>query len=237
MRRLLLRELALATPRVTSRWTGREALVLAASPYRDTEALVADVQLAAVTALADEWVAANDGREPMDAERYGQLREAVRTGLEDRVYRVIGQVVATLDAQRELEATIKDATSMFLLNVLTEVRDQLARLVHPGFVSRTPPERLVHLPRYLRAAQRRIERAQDNVHQDANLAWRVGELEEEYEAAATAARHATADPERTAALEEVRWLIEELRVSFFAQQLGTPVKVSEKRIRKLLASA
>jgi len=237
VRQLLLHELALATPRVTSRWTGREALILAASPYRDTEALVTDVQLAAVTALADEWVAADGGREPMGAERYRQLRDAVRAGLEDRVYRVIGQVVATLDAQRELEGTIKDATSMFLLNVLTDVRDQVAKLVYPGFVSRTPPDRLVHLPRYLRAAQRRIERAQDNVHQDANLAWRVAELEEEYEAAASAARHVTADPARTATLEEVRWLIEELRVSFFAQQLGTPVKVSEKRIRKLLSSA
>lgn len=124
-----------------------------------------------------------------------------------------------------------------LLNTLTEVRDQIAWLVHPGFVSQTPPDRLAHLPRYLRAAQRRIERAEDNVHQDANLAWRVAKLVEEYEAAASAARHATADPARSATLEEVRWLLEGLRVSLFAQQLGTPVKVSEKRIRKLLATA
>ncbi|WP_454084434.1 ATP-dependent RNA helicase HrpA [Georgenia sp. Marseille-Q6866] len=237
VRRLLLQETALASGRVTSRWTGREALTLAASPYRDTESLVADVQLAAVTALADEWVAANGGREPMDADRYAQLRDAVRTDLEERVYRVVGHVVAALEAQRELEASVKDATSMFLLNTLTDVRDQAARIIYPGFVSRTPPDRLVHLPRYLRAARRRVERAKDNVHQDANLAWRVGELEEEYEAAASAARHATADPSRAQTLEEVRWLIEELRVSLFAQQLGTPVKVSEKRIRKLLATA
>src|SRR5690606_4201591 len=169
--------------------------------------------------------------------RYGQLRDAVRTGLEERVYRVVGHVVAALEAQRELEAAVKDATSMFLLNTLTDVRDQAGRIIYPGFVSRTPPDRLVHLPRYLRAARRRVERAKDNVHQDANLAWRVGELEEEYEAAASAARHATADPSRAETLEEVRWLIEELRVSLFAQQLGTPVKVSEKRIRKLLATA
>nr|WP_324650521.1 ATP-dependent RNA helicase HrpA [Georgenia sp. H159] len=237
VRRLLLQETALATSRVTTRWTGREALTLAASPYPNTEELVADVQLAAVTALADEWVTARGGREPMDAAEYEELRRAVRAGLEERVYRVIGQVVAALEAQRELEATVKDATSMFLLNTLTEVRDQAARLVYPGFVSHTPPERLVHLPRYLRAARRRIERAQDNVHQDATNAWRVNELEEEYDAAASAARHATSDPSRAATLEEVRWLLEELRVSIFAQQLGTPVKVSEKRIRKLLASA
>ncbi|MEE6286993.1 ATP-dependent RNA helicase HrpA [Georgenia sp. MJ173] len=236
VRHLLLAETALATPRVTTRWTGREALSLAASPYRDTAALVRDVQLAAVTAIADEWVARGAG-EPMDATAYGELRTAVRADLEERVYRIIGQLVATLDAYRGLEAAIRDATSMFLLNTLTDVRDQAARLVFPGFVSATPADRLVHLPRYLRAAQRRIERAQDNVHQDTNLAWQVGEVEDEYQAAVDAARHATAGPDRDATLTEVRWLIEELRVSLFAQQLGTPTKVSVKRLQKLLRSA
>ncbi|WP_418606838.1 DUF3418 domain-containing protein [Georgenia sp. SUBG003] len=183
----------------------------------------------------DEWTAGHGGRQVRDAAAYGELLAHVRARLEERVHQVIRQVVATLDAHRDLEATIKGATSMFLLNTLTEVRDQVAKLVRPGFVSATPPERLVHLPRYLRAAQRRIERAQQNVHQDANLAWTIGELEDAYEAAVDASDRLAPDPARDATLEEVRWLIEELRVSFFAQQLGTPVKVSEKRIRKALA--
>ncbi|MPV37437.1 ATP-dependent RNA helicase HrpA [Georgenia subflava] len=235
LRRLVLTEAALNVQRVTTRWTGKQALTLAASPYPSTEALVADVQLAAVGALVDEWTAERGGGQVRDVETYGRLLAHVRGALEDRVHRVVGQVVATLDAWRELEAAIKDATSMFLLNTLTEVRDQTARLVFDGFVSATPPGQLVHLPRYLRAAQRRVERAQVNVHQDANLAWTVGELEDTYQAAVDAADRLSPDPARDAALEHVRWMIEELRVSLFAQQLGTPVKVSEKRIRKALA--
>ncbi|MFH5821303.1 ATP-dependent RNA helicase HrpA [Georgenia sp. AZ-5] len=235
LRRLVLIETALNTQRVTTRWTGKEALTLAASPYRNTDELVADVQLAAVGALVDEWTAAHGGRPVVDADAHGELVAHVRAHLEERVHRVIGQVVATLEAHRDLEATIKGATSMFLLNTLTEVRDQVARLVYPGFVSATPPGQLVHLPRYLRAAQRRIERAQVNVHQDADLAWKVGELEDAYDTAVEARSRLAPDPASEAGLDRVRWLIEELRVSFFAQQLGTPVKVSDKRIRKALA--
>ncbi|WP_127125415.1 DUF3418 domain-containing protein [Georgenia sp. SYP-B2076] len=235
VRRLVLTQAALNVQRVTTRWTGKQALTLAASPYPTTEALVADVQLAAAGALVDEWTAAHGGHQVVDAAAYRELVAHVRTELEERVHRTVGQVVATLDAQRDLQGVIKSATSMFLLNTLTEVRDQAARLVYPGFVSATPPGQLVHLPRYLRAAQRRVERAQLNVHQDADLAWRVGEIEDAYEAAVAASARLAPDPARDAALVEVRWLIEELRVSFFAQQLGTPVKVSEKRIRKALA--
>ncbi|MFC7404042.1 ATP-dependent RNA helicase HrpA [Georgenia alba] len=234
LRRLVLTETALNPQRITTRWTGAEALTLATSPYPSTDALVADVQLAAVTALVDEWVGGHG--QPWDADAYRELLGHVRGLLEERVHQVIRQVVATLEVRRELDATIKDATSMHLLNTLTDVKDQVARLVRPEFVSETPAEKLVHLPRYLRAAQRRIERAQQNVHQDANLAWTVGELEDAYRAEAEASERLAPDPARDAAVEEVRWMLEELRVSFFAQQLGTPIKVSEKRIRKALAA-
>ncbi|MEE6272085.1 ATP-dependent RNA helicase HrpA [Georgenia sp. MJ206] len=237
LRRLVLLETALSTQRVTTRWTGTQALTLAASPYPSTPALVEDVQLAAVGALVDVWTTDHGGDPVRDAEAYRAVVAFVRGELEERVFQVVGHVVAALEAHRHLEVAIKQATSMFLLNTLTDVRDQAARLVYPGFVSATPPDRLVHLPRYLRAAQRRVERAQDNVHQDADLAWRVGELEDELAAAVESAERSAPDPARTATLEEVRWMIEELRVSLFAQQLGTPVKVSDKRIRKLLASA
>ncbi|MFC4554867.1 ATP-dependent RNA helicase HrpA [Georgenia faecalis] len=237
LRRLVLGETALGNQRVTTRWTGREALALATSPYASTPALVADIQLAAVGALVDAWTADHGGDLVRDAAAYRALVAAVRADLEERVHQVAGQVVAALEAYRDLEVTIKESTSISLLDTLTDVRNQAARLVYPGFISATPPDRLVHLPRYLRAATRRVLRARDNVHQDAALAWQVRSIEEEYAADAAAAERGAPDPARDARLSEVRWLIEELRVSLFAQQLGTPVKVSEKRIRKLLAEA
>jgi ATP-dependent helicase HrpA len=228
VRRLLLQEVGLAAARVTSRWTGTQALTLAASPYRNTDALVADVQLAAVNALVP------DAADVRDAAAYAKVRDRLRDELEDEVFRVVGHVVAVLTASRNLDGEIRSATSMALLNTLTDLRDQVAGLVHDGFVSQTPPRRLPHLVRYVRAASYRLEKAQGNPNRDAELAWRVHDVQQAYDRALAAYAAGRPDPARAAELAEVRWLIEELRVSLFAQQLGTDGPVSEKRIRKIL---
>ncbi|GAA4838775.1 hypothetical protein GCM10023221_15340 [Luteimicrobium xylanilyticum] len=228
VRRLLLQEVGLAGARITSRWTGTQALTLAASPYRSTDALVADVQLAAVNALVP------DAATVRDATAYAKVRDRLRDELEDEVFRVVGHVVAALTATRNLDGEIRDATSMALLNTLTDLRDQVAGLVHDRFVSETPPRRLPHLVRYVRAASYRLEKAQGNPHRDAELAWRVHDVQQAYERALGAYAAGRPDPARADELAEVRWLIEELRVSLFAQQLGTDGPVSEKRIRKIL---
>ncbi|HLR28816.1 MAG TPA: DUF3418 domain-containing protein, partial [Ruania sp.] len=80
----------------------------------------------------------------------------------------------------------------------------------------------------------RLDKAEANPHRDTELAWQVGQLEEEWRSAMSAAEH---EPVRRAGLEPIRWQLEELRVSFFAQQLGTAHSVSVKRIRKALAEA
>jgi ATP-dependent helicase HrpA len=238
VRRLLLSETALQTGRITSRWNGTQSLTLAASPYRNTDALVADLQLAAVIALTSGG-SGQHGKQPdvvtiRDAETYAAARAFVRTHLEEQVHQVVGHVVAALTASRNLDAEIRASNSLALLNTLTDLRDQAAGLIHDGFVSQTPPRRLPHLTRYLRAASYRLEKAQSNPNRDAELAWRVHDVEEAHQRARAAYANGPADPVRAADLAEVRWLIEELRVSLFAQQLGTDGPVSEKRIRKLL---
>nr|WP_231959269.1 DUF3418 domain-containing protein [Paraoerskovia marina] len=228
--RLLVGETSLPTKRITSRWSGTQALTLAASPYRNTEALVADLQLAAVQSILTAPAAIRD------AAAYRAARDVVRTRLEDEVHTIVGHVTAALTAARELDVAIKDANSLALLNTLTDLRDTAAGLVGRGFVSATPPDRLRHLTRYLRAASYRLEKAAQNPNRDAELAWRVHDVEEAYGAARAALAQGRPDPERAAQLAEVRWMIEELRVSLFAQQLGTDGSVSEKRIRKVLSS-
>lgn len=181
VRALLLAETALATARVTTRWTGQQALTLAASPYRNTEALVADVQVAAIAALTS-------GSEPGIPEAstirnrttYEAARAAVRDRLEERVHQIVGHVVAALAAAREIEVAVRGSTSLALLNTLTDVRDHAASLVYDGFVSRTPPERLRHLPRYLRADLHRLQKAESNPNRDAELAWRIRDVEEDH---------------------------------------------------------
>ncbi|ROS73366.1 ATP-dependent RNA helicase HrpA [Cellulomonas sp. PhB143] len=236
VRRLLVTECALSDGRITSRWSGTQSLTLAASPYRTTADLVADLQLAAVAALtsgAPGSVA--DAATITDADAYRAARDGVRRGIEDEVHTVVGHVVAALTASRTLEGEIRSANSLALLNALTDVRDQVAALVDVGFVAETPPERLRHLTRYLRAASYRVERAAANPNRDAELAWRVHDVEDAYAKARAAYAAGPPDAARAAELADVRWQIEELRVSLFAQQLGTDGPVSEKRIRKVLA--
>ena len=236
LRRLLLLDVGLATPRVTSRWTGTQALALAASPYPSTDALVADVQLASIDRLMARHLQGRTPRDIRDADAYAALRGAVRDGLEDDVHRVVGDLVGVLSAWRELDSDVRATSSLALLATAQDVREQAAALVHDGFVSRVGADRLPQLVRYLRGARHRLAKAADNPTRDADLAWQVHDVEQLYTAARERAATASPDPDRDAALDDVRWLLEELRVSLFAQQLGTPVPVSPTRIRKALAA-
>ena len=231
VRRLILGETALQQSRVTSRWSGTQSLTLAASPYKNTGALVADLQLAAVQHLTPE------AGQIRDLATYTATRAAVKKALEEEIYTVVGHVVAALTAARTVDGEIRSSSSLALLNTLADVRDHVAGLVYDGFVAATPPDRLPHLARYLRAAAYRLEKATSNPNRDAELAWKVHDVEEAYDAARAAYAAGRPDPARAAELSQARWMIEELRVSLFAQQLGTDGPVSEKRIRKLLAGS
>jgi ATP-dependent helicase HrpA len=111
-----------------------------------------------------------------------------------------------------------------------EVRQQLARLLAPGWLARTPWQRLQHLPRYLRAASSRLDRLRSDPARDARLAAEIAALEQPYRRE-LAARQRLGDV--TPEMEQFGWLLEELRVSLFAQELRTPVPVSAKRLAKL----
>jgi ATP-dependent helicase HrpA len=111
-----------------------------------------------------------------------------------------------------------------------DIRQQLERLLAPGWLARTRWERVQHLPRYLRAASLRLDKLRTDPARDARLAAEVAGIETPYRReAAGRARHGTP----TAELEQFGWLLEELRVSLFAQELRTPVPVSVKRLTKL----
>ncbi|MFD7309256.1 ATP-dependent RNA helicase HrpA [Promicromonospora sp. NPDC059942] len=243
VRRLLVSEAALGTGRITSRWTGTQSLTLAASPYPSTEALVADLQLAAVVSLTSATDEARydtppggiDAATVRSAAAYGDALAFVRKHLEDEVHRVVGHVVAALSASRTLEAEVRASGSLALLNTLQDLREHRASLIHDGFVSATPPRRLPHLARYLRADSHRLTKATENPARDSDLAWRIGDVTAAYEKAQATYAAGAPDAARAAELAEVRWMLEELRVSLFAQQLGTDGPVSEKRIRKVLA--
>jgi ATP-dependent helicase HrpA len=229
LRRLLLADVGLGTARITTRWSGTQALALASSPYPTTEALVTDVQLAAIETLVPDPAAVRD------RDSYDKVRAEVRDRLEDEVHRLVGTLVEVLTAWREADSAVRSSSSLALVAAARDVHGQLARLVGPGFVVRTGTRRLPQLTRYLRAATYRLAKAAENPHRDAALEAQVREAGDAYDEAVARAATAAPDPVRDATLDAVRWQLEELRVSLFAQHLGTPEKVSTTRISKALA--
>ena len=235
--RLLLTRVALATNRVTTRWTGREALMLAASPYADTAALVADAQLASALALVDDLSTPADVRNP---EAFETLVAAARDAHEDRVYQILSHVVRALEASAEADATVRSHPQASLEETTRDVAAHGKTLLYEGFVSATPASALPHLARYLRAGAVRIERAassQGALARDLEDMDRIHQAEAEIAATREALDRRPYDARRDAALTQARWMAEELRVSMFAQTLGTPNKVSMKRLLGVLAGA
>ena len=235
--RLLLSRIALATNRVTTRWTGREALMLAASPYADTAALVADAQLASALSLVDELSTPADVRDP---EAFETLVAAARDAHEDRVYQILSHVVRALEASAEADAAVRSHPQASLEETTRDVARHGKTLLYEGFVSATPAFALPHLGRYLRAGAVRIERAASSpgaLSRDLEDMDRIHQAEADIAATREALERRPYDVRSAAALTQARWMAEELRVSMFAQTLGTPNKVSMKRLLGVLAGA
>ena len=118
-----------------------------------------------------------------------------------------------------------------MARVKKEVEEQLALLLPKKFFSQTPWERLQHLPRYLKALKLRLEKYPASVERDTRSTQSVQMVWQRWQDKVVALRKANVDVSE--ALAEYRWLIEELRVSLFAQELKTPFPVSVKRLDKI----
>ena len=138
--------------------------------------------------------------------------------------RLVGQVREILVAWRDLRRALRAGLPLALADTAADLGDQLERLIHPGFISATPPEQLPELPRYLRAMTLRLERARRDPQRDRERAGRVRHWSHAYWSQPPQQRE---QPQWRA----FRWLLEELRVATFAQELGTREPVSEQRLR------
>ncbi|MGE4426605.1 MAG: ATP-dependent RNA helicase HrpA [Solirubrobacteraceae bacterium] len=169
-----------------------------------------------------------------DEAAFRALRDRVAGHLAGATVKVCGQVVLILraeaDVRRRLEALAeRPAPGGAFDPTLRDVQAQLARLLPPGFVSTAGARRLPDLVRYLRAAVQRLDRLPTAVAADHDRMRAIHELEQAY-----AARLQAAGDRITPELRDVRWMLEELRVSHFAQALGVRGGVSAKKIRRAL---
>ncbi|HET6710803.1 ATP-dependent RNA helicase HrpA [Amycolatopsis sp.] len=211
---------------ITRSLSNSSKLVLNRNPHGSVAALLEDCVDCAVDALM-----AAGGGPVFDETGFKVLLEKVRAGLHPEVLAVLTDVERILRAANDVEVALSSARGP--AESLADIRAQLAGLVYPGFVTETGAPRLRHVVRYLQGISRRLEKLVSEPTRDlqrtADIAW----ITREYEDALATLPPGTSSP----ALREVRWMIEELRVSFFAQTLGTAHPVSLKRITKALDDA
>ncbi len=231
IRRLLMLTIPSPLPWVRDHLSQHEKLTLASSPYQNVQALFDDCLVAVLDGAVRD---AAPGGLLWTRDEFEAVRRAVSAGLIDTLYATVTTVTATLAQARTVEKAIGRATSMTLLPALSDVREQLAALIYPGFISRTGPERLTHLPRYLKAIEARLEKLPTSVAQDRVAQTEVHRAIERFTAAGGRMPLPAGSP---ANLERVRWLVEELRVSLFAHPIRTAEPVSYQRIVKALTGA
>ncbi|HSC98648.1 MAG TPA: ATP-dependent RNA helicase HrpA [Casimicrobiaceae bacterium] len=226
VKRLIAFELGDALTRAVTRLASWNALALQLRGAIAPERLRQDV----VDAVADRAFIGEDPL-PRDPEAFLQQVKRARTRLPavlDSATRMLAAIATEHQALSQQLAALPAAQRM----LGAEIRQQRDALVHPGFFAETPWEMLQHLPRYLRALGRRIARHAQNPERDAHHAAQVSEWWSRYTERAAAGRRSGAISHR---LRAFRWLIEELRVSLFAQELRTPMPVSLKRVEKAWA--
>ncbi|RJL34327.1 ATP-dependent RNA helicase HrpA [Bailinhaonella thermotolerans] len=225
-RRLLLLTIPSPAKFVLGRLSNTAKLALSRGPHRNAAALFDDCVACAVDTLMARY-----GGPPRDEAGFAALRDKVRADLTDTVIEVVARVERVLAVAHEAEVRLSGLRGPVLERSLADVREQLAGLVYPGFVTATGFDRLPDLLRYLRAIERRLEKLPENPARDRELTEQVAHVREAYQEELDRIRPGRPVPD---ALREVRWMIEELRVSYFAQTLGTPRPVSDKRIYRVL---
>lgn len=225
-RRLLLLSAPSVTKNVERNLDTRTRLVLGNNPDGSLAALIEDCAAAAVQVLVPSpvWTRAD----------FGAARKRLASNLAQTTVDIVRRVEKVLAAMHEVELALPQKPSAAQADAIADIRAQLARLVPPGFVAATGAAHLADLTRYLTAINRRLERLPHALGADRERMQRVAAVQDAYDELRDALSPARASaPDVT----DIARMIEELRVSLWAQQLGTPRPVSEQRIYRALDAA
>ncbi|MGU3433373.1 ATP-dependent RNA helicase HrpA [Actinomycetes bacterium M1A6_2h] len=221
-RRLLLDAVPTSSKSILGGRTNTQRLALGQNPHGSLDALLDDCRTLAV----DDIMMANGG--PVNSpDEFAALVTVTRAELPARVARTVRAVEPVLAATARLRSALHGATG----DAADDVREQLDSLIFPGFVFETGEKHLLDLPRYLQAAVDRLEALPSSANRDRVGMDALDRVYAEYDALLQSIPEAR---RTTPAIREIAWMIEELRVNLFAQKLGTPYPVSEKRVRRAI---
>ncbi len=196
----------------------RAKLALSHNPHGGVAAMFADC-----ISCAADYLMAEAGGPAWDRDGFERLCAAVRSRLREVTGDVVRRVESALRLAHAIEARLDDIRGDAVRPAVADMRAQLAGLIYPGFVTAAGYRRLPHLSRYLQGIERRLDKLPENPARDAANMAIAQRVEQAY-------RQAVTDRPGDAALTEARWMLEELRVSLFAQTLGTQGPVSENRV-------
>ena len=225
-RRLLQLEVPTPIPLLSKRLSNAVKLGLTRYPYGTVPDLLEDCVTAALDLLIERA-----GGPSWDDEGYARLKEAVRQDLPATTVDIVTTVEKIVGAAHAVRTRLAAPTTPATVAAVEDMRAQLVALVQPGFVTRTGHRHLEDLRRYLKAIDLRLERLPANPTRDRDWMGRVAEVRGEYAdlvADLPPGRRGDAD------VTEIRWMIEELRISLFAQEIKTRYPVSETRVYKAM---
>ena len=206
----------------------QEKLAIAALPYQGIAAFIDDV--IALLAITEIKAIRDDGliftRKEFDA-----VRDSVQSKVLEFSFDVVGLASEISDAAREANKAISSAQAMDFLNELSDEKAHVSQLLSKNFISGTSLERLKRFPIYIKAISIRVTKMQENPLKDRAAQVELNQALQLYKNAG-----GELPPQANASenLVRARWLLEELRVSLFAQTLGTKEPVSVQRIKKAL---
>ncbi|MFF7637364.1 ATP-dependent RNA helicase HrpA [Kitasatospora sp. NPDC008050] len=228
-RRLLLLTVNSPAKGIQARLGNQAKLALSYNPHGSIPALFEDI-----TACAADRLMALNGAPAWEEEAFAKLYDKVRADLYELAADTTLKTASALVAFHRAQVRLKAVSSPVLLSAVNDIKLHLASLVHPGFVTDTGWQRLGDVKRYLVAVDRRLEALPNHPQRDLQHLLKVQEVQRAYGELLAAV---PAGQQPSAEIRQIRWMIEELRVSFFAQSLGTPSPVSEKRILKAMDAA
>ena len=221
-RRLLLIEVPTPIPLLSRRLSNQVKLGLTRYPYSNVPDLLEDCVMAALDAVIERA-----GGPAWDDAGYARLRDEARANLLDVTVDIVVTVEKIVAAAHEVRSGLGPPANAALQPSIEDMRAQLVALIQPGFVTATGTRHLSDLPRYLKAIGRRLEKLPTNQVRDREWMDQVIEVRAEYDDLLAAL-----PPHRRGedAVREIRWMIEEFRVSLFAQELRAAYPVSEVRL-------
>jgi ATP-dependent helicase HrpA len=225
LQRLLLQQLAEPAKFLRGKLPGQTELGLLYRELGRVEGLIEDILLASL----DSCVLEGEANLPRDGVALAALAERKRGAWAEHAERVARLTLDILKLWHGLQKRFKGKIDLTHAVALNDIKQQLSNLVYPGFVRDTPAAWLKEMPRLLKAVELRLEKLPSQVQKDRVWSGELTTLWSQYQARLN--KHGQ-EGKRDPQLEAYRWLLEEYRVSLFAQQLGTKVPVSDKRLSK-----